>query len=527
MPDSTVARPTWGSNTMFWRDWSPGKSRGSLLYESIFTPISVGLSAAGADWVDPHPEQTMATRTAKPRRSKAPSRTASRPTGAERQAAGKALRDKFPRTSHGEWAPAARRIDPVAQIISSSKGRLPELIPIRYGRMLASPFTFYRGTANIMAADLGTTPATDIPVQACGDCHLLNFGVFATPERGTIFDINDFDETMPGPWEWDVKRLAASMVLAARSNGFSAADQRDAAEASVRSYREHMAEYAEMRAMEVWYSRIDSETLAASFTDKVGVARFRKRLAKATSRSAAVDDFPKMAEAKDGRHVIKDNPPLIYHHQMLDTPEMRSNIETAFADYRKTLPDDRRVLLDRYRAADFALKVVGVGSVGTLCAVFLLMAADDDPLFLQVKEARRSVLAPFVAKGRYANDGQRIVEGQRLMQAASDIFLGWTRGKSGRDFYLRQLRDVKLKPMVEIFSRSTMAEYGAVCGWTVARAHARSGDPGMIAGYLGSKEVFDKAVATFAVAYADQAERDHAAMAAAVRKGRIEVVLER
>lgn len=469
----------------------------------------------------------MARREPRPRTTKPASGAAPRPTRDERRAAGKALREKRPRADHGTWVPTSRLRDPVALVVDSSKGRLPELIPIRYGRMLASPFTFYRGTANIMAADLATTPAAGITVQACGDCHLLNFGVFATPERRIMFDINDFDETMPGPWEWDVKRLAASLVLAARSNGFSAADQRDAAEASVRSYREHMAEYAEMRAMEVWYSRIDSETLAASFTDKAGVARFRKRLAKATSRSAALDDFPKMAETQGGRHVIKDNPPLIYHHQMLGTPQIRSNIEAAFADYRKTLPDDRRVLLDRYEVADFALKVVGVGSVGTLCAVFLLMAADEDPLFLQVKEARRSVLAPFAAKGRYANDGQRIVEGQRLMQAASDLFLGWTRGKSGRDFYLRQLRDVKLKPMVEIFSRSTMAEYGAVCGWTVARAHARSGDPAMIAGYLGSKEVFDKAVAKFAVAYADQAERDHAAMAAAVRKGRIEVILER
>jgi uncharacterized protein (DUF2252 family) len=469
----------------------------------------------------------MSPRTVHPRTRKPASHASPQLTREERRAAGKALREKRPRVGHGDWTPSARRRDPVALIIESSRGRLPELVPIRYGRMLASPFTFYRGAANIMAADLATTPATGITVQACGDCHLMNFGVFATPERRVIFDINDFDETMPGPWEWDVKRLAASMVLAARSNGFAGADQRDAAEACVRGYREHMAEFAELRATEVWYSRIDTETLAASFTDKTSVARFRKRLAKATSQSAALDDFPKLAESQGGRPVIKDDPPLIYHHQMLDTPKIRSNIEAAYADYRKTLPDDRRVLLDRYQVADFALKVVGVGSVGTLCAVFLLMAADDDPLFLQVKEARRSVLAPFVAKGRYANDGQRIVEGQRLMQAASDIFLGWTHGRSGRDFYIRQLRDVKLKPMVEIFSRSTMAEYGAVCGWTLARAHARSGDPAMIAGYLGSKDVFDKAVSTFAAAYADQAERDHAALAAAVRKGRIEVVLER
>ena len=469
----------------------------------------------------------MPTRTAKPHPSKTPSRTTLRPTRAERQSAGKALRDKFPRTAHAEWAPAARRIDPVAQIVTSSKGRIPELVPIRYGRMMVSPFTLYRGTANIMAADLARTPATGIRVQACGDCHLMNFGGFATPERQIIFDINDFDETMPGPWEWDVKRLAASMVLAARSNGFSKADQRDGALASVRSYRERMAEFAELTPMEVWYSRIDLDRIFASFSDKESVARFRKRLAKATARSQDQDDVPMMIEDQGGQPAIKDNPPLIYHHQVFNLGKTRSAIEAAFEGYRQSLADDRRALLDLYRLADFALKVVGVGSVGTVCAVFLMVSADNVPLFLQVKEAGPSVLAPFVGKGRYANDGQRIVEGQRLTQASSDIFLGWTTGRQGRHFYVRQLRDVKLKPMVEIFNRTTMTEFGELCGWTLARAHARSGDASMIAGYLGSKDVFDQAVAKFALAYADQAERDHAKFTASVRKGRIEVYVER
>jgi uncharacterized protein (DUF2252 family) len=468
----------------------------------------------------------MATRRSHPRARKPTPRVAPRPTRAERQAAGKALRDKFPRTAHAEWAPAARRTDPVAQILKSSKGRIPELVPIRYGRMMASPFALFRGTANIMAADLATTPATGITVQACGDCHLMNFGGFATPERQIIFDINDFDETMPGPWEWDIKRLAASMVLASRSNGFSRGDQRDAALACVQSYRKRMAEFSEMTPMEVWYSRIDLDRVFASFSDKATVARFRKRLAKAMAKSQAQGDVPMMIVDQGGRPAIKDNPPLIYHHQLANLRVGASLIESAFQGYRKTLADDRRVLLDHYRVADFALKVVGVGSVGTLCAVFLMVSADNDPLFLQVKEAGRAVLAPFVGKGNYPNDGQRIVEGQRLMQAASDIFLGWTAGKHGRHFYVRQLRDVKLKPLVEVFNRTTMLEYGALCGWTLARAHARSGDASMIAGYLGSKDVFDQAVATFAAAYADQAERDHAAFTAAIRKGQIEVYVE-
>ncbi len=448
------------------------------------------------------------------------------PNRAERQAAGKALRERVPREQHGEWTPPHHRRDAVDLVIESSQGRIPELVPIRYGRMAVSPFTFYRGAANIMAADLAGAPTTGERVQLCGDCHLLNFGAFATPERRVIFDINDFDETLPGPWEWDLKRLAASFVLAARSNGLAAADQRDAVLACVRSYRERMAEFADMRALDVWYARIELSTVLASLSDKATVARLRKRLDKAAAQTVAETDFPKMVAGSGDRYVIKDNPPLIYHHPHLDLAASQDNIRQATAAYRTALPDDRGLLFDRYRMIDMALKVVGVGSVGTLCAVVLMMAEDDDPLFLQVKEARRSVLEPYLAQSLYANQGQRVVEGQRLMQSASDIFLGWTKGDEGREFYVRQLRDMKIKPLVEIFNATTMADYAELCGWTLARAHARSGDAATIAGYLGKSDRFDKAVADFSVAYADQSERDHAAMLDALREGRIEADFE-
>ena len=453
----------------------------------------------------------------------APSRPASY---AERYAAGKALRDRVPREQHGEWKAPRNRHNPVDLVIASSKGRIPELIPIRYGRMSVSPFTFYRGTALNMAADLAGTPNIGVRTQVCGDCHLLNFGGFASPERRMIFDINDFDETLPGPWEWDVKRLAASFVLAARSNGFKVADQRDAAMACVCSYRERIAEYSRMRALDVWYARIDMDAVVASFSGSDTAARLRKRMAKAEARTVAESDFPKMVEGSGGRFLIKDNPPLIYHHQLLNLASSRDNILSAFAAYRKTLPDDRRVLLDRYQVVDLALKVVGVGSVGTFCAVMLMLAEGDDPLFLQVKESRASVLESYLGKSTYANHGQRVVVGQRLMQSASDIFLGWSQGKAGRHFYLRQLRDMKLKPLVEVFDPATMVEYAAVCGWALARAHARSGDAAMIAGYLGKRDIFDRAIARFSGRYADQAERDHAVFMGAIRKGRIETYVE-
>jgi uncharacterized protein (DUF2252 family) len=449
------------------------------------------------------------------------------PARNERYAAGKALRQRVPRQKHGEWTPPRNRRDPVEMVIESSKGRIPELVPIRYGRMMVSPFTFYRGAANIMAADLASTPVSGLRAQLCGDCHLLNFGGFATPERRLILDINDFDETLRGPWEWDVKRLAASFVFAARSNGFSTADQREAASACVRSYREHMLEYGDMPVLEVWYARLQLSDALAAVHDKATKGRMKKRIQKAEATTVAEHDFPKMAEARGGRYVIKDAPPLIYHHPHLNLASSRENIQHALTRYRESLPAERKVLLDHYQLMDFALKVVGVGSVGTLCGVALMMAANDDSLFLQVKEAGSSVLETYLGKSLYASHGQRVVVGQHLMQAASDIFLGWTHGQEGRHFYIRQLRDMKMKPLVELFNPATMFDYATLCGWTLARAHARSSDPAMIAGYMGKSDVFDKAVTTFSELYADQAELDHAALRDAVRQGRIEVQAER
>ena len=469
----------------------------------------------------------MAKHTRSPQAGKSQVPPAPRASRDERFAAGKLLRDRVPLEEHGTWKPPRNRPNPIDLVIASNKGRIAELIPIRYGRMSVSAFTFYRGTALNMASDLAATPNTGVRTQLCGDCHLMNFGGFATPERRWIFDINDFDETLHGPWEWDLKRLAASFVLAARSNGFAAADQRNAAMACVRSYRERIRAYAKMAALDVWYARIDKKAVLACLSDADTVLRFRKRLAKEQAHTVAETDFPKMVEGSGGKFVIKDNPPLIYHDQTINLDSERDNILKAFDQYRMSIQDDRKVLFDRYWLADFAVKVVGVGSVGTFCAILLMMAEDDDPLLLQVKEARASVLEPYVGKSIYANHGQRIVVGQRLMQSASDIFLGWTEGKRGRHFYLRQLRDMKMKPLVEVFDPATMLDYGALCGWTLARAHARSGDAAMIAGYAGKSAVLDKAIARFSMSYADQAERDHAAFMNAIRKGRIEAQMER
>jgi uncharacterized protein (DUF2252 family) len=441
-------------------------------------------------------------------------------TSDARRAAGKALRNRVPREQHGQWQPPRNRPDPVDLVIASSKDRIPQLIPVRYGRMSASPFTFFRGAALNMAADLAGTPQTKIRVQVCGDCHLMNFGGFTTPERREIFDINDFDETLPGPWEWDVKRLAASFVLAARSNGFAAAAQRAAAMASVRSYRRRIAEFAAMRVVDVWYARIDMDAVPATLSDSVSKL-LRKRLAKVTAHIVPGGDLPKIVQLKGGKVAIKDAPPLVYHDPRFNLTARRGNIHEAINRYRSTIQSDRQVLLSRYRPVDVAMKVVGVGSVGKFCAVLLMMADNDDSLFLQMKEARASVLEPFIGKSVHLNHGQRVVTGQRLMQSASDLFLGWTEGWRGRHFYLRQLRDTKLKPVVEDFNPTTMQDYATLCGWTLARAHARSGDSATISGYVGKGDVFDLAIARFARLYADQTERDYAAFMQAIRDGRI------
>ncbi len=408
-----------------------------------------------------------------------------------------------------------------------NRGRIPELIPIRFGRMVKTPFTFYRGAALNMAADLAGTPVTGLRVQACGDCHLLNFGAYASPERRLLFDINDLDETLPAPWEWDVKRLAASVVLACRNNGFSEREARDAVLACMRSYRERMAEYSEMSVLDMWYVSLDIEKIIRTFKDKEAAGRGLKRIAAARGRSVLERDFPKLAAIAGQAPTIKDNPPLVYHLKGKDAQDFDRRALGAFADYRQSLSDDRRVLLDRYELKDFATKVVGVGSVGTFCAIALLMASETDPLFLQIKEARPSVLEAYAGKSIYPNDGQRIVAGYRLIQAASDIFLGWTKGKLGRHFYVRQLRDMKLGAQHELFTPSFMVEYAEVCGWAVAQSHARSGEPATISGYLGNTDRFDRAIAAFAAAYADQTERDHAVLKKAARSGRVEVVMER
>jgi uncharacterized protein (DUF2252 family) len=392
--------------------------------------------------------------------------------------------------------------------------------------MIPSPFVFYRGAAAIMAADLAHTPATGIRVQSCGDAHLMNFGAFATPERRVIFDINDFDETLPAPWEWDVKRLATSFLIASRSNGFSEADARKTALCCVRSYRERMAEFAQMRTLEVWYARLDLETILPRIKDQEAQKRLQRRVQKAEASDVLEVDFPKLVSVENGEPTIRDNPPLIYHLREQAGPEFEARVADAFARYRESLPDERRVLLDRYQRKDLAIKVVGVGSVGTFCAVILMMADVDDPLFLQVKEAGTSVLEPYAGKSIYANHGQRVVAGLRLMQSASDLFLGWTEGREGRHFYVRQLHDMKIKLLVELFTLKVMIQYAEYCGWALARAHARAGQPALIAGYLGKADQFDEAVADFATAYAGQNESDYKALVRAVRQGRIEVFTE-
>ncbi|NQW53851.1 MAG: DUF2252 domain-containing protein [Rhodospirillales bacterium] len=441
-------------------------------------------------------------------------------------AAGKRLRDTVPRASQAMWKRHKDRADPLDLLHASDAGRQPGLAPIRYGRMLQTPFTFYRGAASVMAADLATTPTTNVHVQACGDCHLLNFGGFATPERGIHFDINDFDETLPAPWEWDVKRLVASFVLAARSNGLSDAAGRDAAVACARSYRERLREVAEMSPLEAWYESISAEDFIGMLDDPDLQKRVKRRIEKTQGQDGSELDYPKLAEMVGGQVQIKDQPPLIFHPDMKHVEGYREAVDKALATYRETLSDDRKVLLDRYRLVDAAMKVVGIGSVGRYCSIGLFMSSSNQPLFLQFKEAVPSVLEPYAGKSLYGHAGQRVVQGQRLMQASSDIFLGWTTGLRGNDLYVRQLRDAKIKPLVETFNRGMLELYGKACGWALARAHGRASHPWLVTGYLGSSDAFDSAMGNFAVSYADQTERDHAALKAAVSAGKIEVHIE-
>ena len=440
----------------------------------------------------------------------------------ERIQIGKSLRERLPRSSHAIWQPPAAGREPIEIIEASNRGRLQELIPIRYGRMLRSPFTFLRGSAALMAYDLATTPKTDIIVQACGDCHLLNFGFFGTPERNLVFDINDFDETLPAPWEWDLKRLVVSFVIAGRDSDLSERESKAAAINCARSYREHLREYSRLSPLEVWYTRIGAEQAIEMSPDEK-TRKIREQIM-AKARERIIEHlYPKIVTQTGGRNRFVDQPPILYH---VNEPDWETLVREGLEDYRQSLPEERRVLFDRYQLEDFALKVVGIGSVGTRCYIALFFSEDNHPLILQVKEACPSVLEPYTAKSQYENQGQRVVTGQRLMQSSSDIFLGWTQGRRGKDFYLRQLRDMKFSLPIEGVSAVQLQRYAEFCGWTLARAHAKSGDAATISGYLGKGDQFDLAMGEFAIAYAEQTEQDHAALVEAVKTGRVEALVE-
>ena len=445
----------------------------------------------------------------------------------ERYAAGKALRSACPRNAHAIWKPSSDRPDPVKLVLEAEKGRLPELLPLRHGRMVRSPFTFYRGSALAMAYDLAPTPTTGVRVQCCGDAHLCNFGGFATPERRVIFSINDLDETLPAPWEWDVKRLAASFVVGCRDNGLSDATARDVATTCVRTYRESMAEFSQMKTLELWYFALGADDLVANIKDSKLRKRALKRMEKEQVKSRGEEIFPKLAETKGDMAIIKDQLPTIFHTKLYPPGVIQQGFRESFARYRDTLPHSIQSLLDRYELKDVAIKVVGVGSVGTSCWVLLFMAGDSDPLFLQLKEARASVLEPFAGASVFPNNGQRIVNGYRLMQPSSDMFLGWSQGVlESRHYFIRQLRDIKISVLVETFGASEMDLYAQWCGRALALSHARSGNSATLSGYMGKSDAFDQAMAAFSMAYADQNEKDHAVLDRAVRNGKVKAVFE-
>ncbi|HEY7093190.1 MAG TPA: DUF2252 domain-containing protein [Ktedonobacterales bacterium] len=453
-------------------------------------------------------------------------------TPEERATIGKTARAKTPRESHAVWTAPSDRPDPIALLEEQARTRVADLVPIRYGRMLASPFAFYRGAAVIMAADLSATPQSGIHAQLCGDAHLANFGGFASPERDLVFDINDFDETLPGPWEWDVKRLAASVEIAGRARAFSDKDRRLSVLAVAAEYRRAMREFAAMGNLAIWYARLDLASVRQRWggeTRPQELARLDLRVAEAHTKDN-MRALEKLTRRVDGQLQIVSSPPLVVRLEELLPAEEHRRIEDIVRDfirsYRQTLLVDRRHLVEAYRYVDIARKVVGVGSVGTRTWIILLVGRDEtDPLFLQIKEAQASVLEPYAGRSKYAKHGERVVNGQRLIQAAPDILLGWDHIQLGddlpQDYYVRQLWDWKVSAMIETMTPRVMVFYARMCAWSLARAHARSGDPIAIAAYLGKNETFDRAIAEFSVAYANQNERDHAALVAAVKSGRI------
>jgi uncharacterized protein (DUF2252 family) len=456
-------------------------------------------------------------------------------TPGEWRAKGREQRRTVSRSSHAQWTSPVDRPDPISILEKQAETRAADLIPIRHGRMAASPFAYFRGAAAMMAWDLAHSPATSIRVQACGDAHLLNFGMYAAPDRRLVFDVNDFDETLPAPFDWDIKRLAASFAVAARENGFDDRDAHTAARLTVRSYRTEMANYAAMRFLEVWYSRIDVHEVSKLFDalqTKKAVRRRHRDITKAQRRTS-LGAFLKMCEQVEGQYRIRPAHPVIVRFPIERYPDMLEELRAAVAQYQDTLHSDRREVLRRFYFGDFARKVVGVGSVGTEAFVMLLLGdRADEPLFLQLKEAQESVLAPFAGQSEYKHQGERVVVGQRLAQAAVDPFLGWTSGieTSGttiKHYYVRQLRDMKGSMSVPLMDPLQLDYYGRLCGWALARAHARTGRAAIICGYLGTSEVFDHAIADFAVAYADQNERDFQRLLKAVSDGRILATIER
>jgi uncharacterized protein (DUF2252 family) len=430
---------------------------------------------------------------------------------------GKQLREKVPREDHSYWIPPKNRHDPIDIIIESNEGRVEDLVPIRHGRMMVSPFTFLRGSAAVMAYDLSNTPTTGLTVQACGDCHLSNFGLFATPERNLIFDVNDFDETTPGPWEWDLKRLVASIFVGYTQSGWSVKEAYNLSVVCANAYRRAMRRMAGMKALDIWYFQFDIDTFIQAAKDP----EVKKRL-KAANEAARkrVHEyvFPKITEDVGGKSKIVDDPPLVMH---IPDPKLNESMVKVFNDYRVSMPHNTQVVLDRYTLTDMARKVVGVGSVGTRCVFMLLEARENDPLLLQIKEARDSVFEPYVKKSKFRNNGQRVVVGQKIMQSASDMFLGWTK-YNDRDFYVRQLKDMKFSAVIEGQPFEMAMSYVIACALVLAKAHGRSGDPALIAGYLGKGDVFDYAMADFARSYAAQNAKDHQAMLEAIETGRIE-----